>query len=160
AFLEAISEIPPDASPRAAAGSLLESARRTLQTRAAALGVLGPEGAGISEKLCAGFLDDDPFVDPLLASAVDADGCFQRSDGHSFLGLPLRLRGKTVGALLLADKEGGEAFTDDDALFAGLFAAQLAVVLGCLREATAVQRRTRFFEVLTDNAPAAMMFFD
>lgn len=48
---------------------------------------------------------------------------------RTFLGVPLRVRGATVGALYFADKHNGQLFTNEDELFATELAAQVALAV-------------------------------
>lgn len=48
---------------------------------------------------------------------------------RSFLGVPLTVRGCTVGAIYFADKHGGEPFSTEDELFATELAAQIALAV-------------------------------
>ena len=55
---------------------------------------------------------------------------------HSFLGVPIILRGVAYGNLYLTEKEDGGDFTDDDEELLALLAAQAAVAIenACLYE--------------------------
>jgi two-component system, NarL family, sensor histidine kinase DevS len=123
--------------PEAVLTRILEEARELTGAKYAALGVLDetrselkrfltmgidaathraigdlPRGRGVL-----GVLIDDPR--PLRLGDV---GEHPRSYGfpaahpemHSFLGVPILIRGEAWGNLYLAEKAGGEAFTDDD----------------------------------------------
>jgi signal transduction histidine kinase len=48
---------------------------------------------------------------------------------HSFLGVPILLRGLAYGNLYLTEKEGGEDFTEDDQELLSLLAVQVAVAI-------------------------------
>jgi two-component system, NarL family, sensor histidine kinase DevS len=48
---------------------------------------------------------------------------------HSFLGVPILLRGVAYGNLYLTEKEGGDAFTEEDEELVTLLAAQAAVAV-------------------------------
>src|ERR671935_2782473 len=48
---------------------------------------------------------------------------------HSFLGVPILLRGVAYGNLYLTEKQGGEDFTDEDEELVSLLAAQAAVAI-------------------------------
>jgi signal transduction histidine kinase len=76
---------------------------------------------------------------------------------HSFLGVPLKMKGHAIGALYLADKEGEGGFTEDDQELVSLLASQAAVAIENARlyqEAMAVaamEERERIAHDLHDN---------
>jgi GAF domain-containing protein/two-component sensor histidine kinase len=62
---------------------------------------------------------------------------------HSLLGLPIVYKGRTIGDLYLADKEGGGEFTQEDQDAVTLFAAQAAVAIEKARLYEEERRRTQ-----------------
>jgi signal transduction histidine kinase len=130
---------------------IVEAAARVTGARYAALGVIDPTGSGLERFVTYGITPDvqkqigDPphgrgilgvliqDARPLRLHDLSQD---PRSVGfppghppmHSFLGVPIVLRGVAFGNLYLTEKEGGD-FTDDDEDLATLLAAQAAVAV-------------------------------
>lgn len=59
---------------------------------------------------------------------------------HSFLGVPLLVKGRVVGDLYLTEKEGGESFTERDQRIVELFALHAAIAIDNARLHEQVQR--------------------
>jgi signal transduction histidine kinase len=72
---------------------------------------------------------------------------------HSFLGVPVLLRGVAFGNLYLAEKDGGD-FTEGDEEVVTLLAAQAAVAIDNARLYEAATRRSRQLESLNEIASA------
>jgi len=113
----------------------------------AAIGTL-PSGRGIL-----GVLIED--AKPLRLADITDD---RRSVGfppnhppmHSFLGVPVLLRGVAYGNLYLTEKEGGAEFTDDDQELVTLLAAQAAVAIENARLYESATRWLRQLESLNE----------
>jgi putative nucleotidyltransferase with HDIG domain len=78
----------------------------------------------------------------------------------SFLGVPLRARGKTLGALLAYDKDGGKPFTEQDEVFLDLLATAVAAGVQGGRAAISAEESMTLFPrgalaVLTQRRPEA-----
>ena len=69
---------------------------------------------------------------------------------HSFLGVPIILRGVAYGNLYLTEKEDGGDFTDDDEELLALLAAQAAVAIENARLYESATRWLRQLELLTE----------
>jgi signal transduction histidine kinase len=69
---------------------------------------------------------------------------------HTFLGVPILLRGVAYGNLYLTEKEGGEQFTEEDEDLVRLLAAQAAVAIENARLYEAATRWSRRLESLTE----------
>ena len=69
---------------------------------------------------------------------------------HSFLGVPILLRGVAYGNLYLTEKEGGEDFTEEDEELVPLLAAQAAVAIENARLYEAATRWSRQLESLNE----------
>jgi len=69
---------------------------------------------------------------------------------HSFLGVPILLRGVAYGNLYLTEKEDGAAFTDVDEELVSLLAAQAAVAIENARLYESATRWLRQLESLTE----------
>jgi signal transduction histidine kinase len=130
---------------------IVEAAARVTGAQYAALGVIDPAGSGLERFVTFGMSNDvqmqigDPphgrgilgvlihDARPLRLHDLAED---PRSVGfppghppmHSFLGVPIRLRGVAYGNLYLTEKEGGD-FTDEDEELVTLLAAQAAVAV-------------------------------
>jgi two-component system, NarL family, sensor histidine kinase DevS len=131
---------------------IADSAAEVTGARYAALGVIDPSGTGLERFVTHGVddrtrseIDEDPHgrgilgvlikdVRPLRLHDLTED---PRSVGfppghpsmHTFLGVPIMLRGVAYGNLYLTEKEGGADFTDSDEEVLTLLAAQAAVAI-------------------------------
>lgn len=145
---------------------LVESARRVVGARYAALGVLEPGGDGLARFLWSGIDDLTAMnigrlpggrgllgrliTDP-QPLRVEHIGEHPSSAGfpaghppmHTFLGVPVRLGEEVYGNLYLTDREGG-AFTETDERIALVLAAQAAAAISNAR--TAAEERERITE--------------
>ncbi len=142
---------------------LVESARRVVGARYAALGVLDPAGSGLSRFVWSGIDDltamnigrlpggrgllgrliTDPRplrVDDITAHASSAGLPPGHPPMRTFLGVPVRLGDEVYGNLYLTDREGGP-FTEDDERLALVLAAQAAVAIANSRSAAAERAR-------------------
>ena len=73
---------------------------------------------------------------------------------HTFLGVPVMLRGVAYGNLYLSEKEGESDFTESDEEVVSLLAAQAAVAIENARLYEAATRRSRQLESLNEIATA------
>ena len=78
----------------------------------------------------------------------------------SFLGVPVRLRGRHVGNLYLSDKEGGGEFSDNDEEILVMFASQAAAAIANARTHRDEQRARADLETLIDTSPVGVVVFD
>ena len=78
----------------------------------------------------------------------------------TFQGTHMRYRGAHVGNFYLAEKEGGEAFTDEDEEVLALFAAQAATAIANARTYRAEQRARADLEALVETSPVGVAVFD
>jgi signal transduction histidine kinase len=69
---------------------------------------------------------------------------------HSFLGVPVMLRGVAYGNLYLTEKEGGEDFTDEDQELVTLLASQAAVAIENARLYESAMQWSRQLESLIE----------
>jgi signal transduction histidine kinase len=131
---------------------IVEAAAHVTGARYAALGVIDPAGTAL-ERFIAHGIDTDTHAAigdlprgrgilgilirdarPLRLHDIGEDS---RSVGfppnhppmHTFLGVPILLRGVSYGNLYLTEKEDGEDFSDDDEEVVTLLAAQAAVAV-------------------------------
>jgi signal transduction histidine kinase len=136
---------------------LIEQACELTRARYGALGVLNAEGSGLSDFVFAGVSDEVarrighlPEGRGLLGAVIHEGRAIRvaelRSDPRSvgfplhhptmtsFLGIPLRIGREVFGNFYLCDKDGGEAFTDEDERLLELFGAQSALAVGYARQ--------------------------
>jgi signal transduction histidine kinase len=137
ALLDAVVSIESDLDLSNVLRRITEAACTLTSARYGALGVIDPEGTGLSDFIPVGVAADtigrigDPpvgegilgvlILDPRplrmtdLTAHPDAGGF---PPGHppmrSFLGVPLLVRGEVFGNLYLADKRGSDRFTEED----------------------------------------------
>ena len=96
-----------------------------------------------------------------LASHLDALGIATAPILHrSYLGAPIRHRGVNVGHFYLANKEGGEGFTDEDEETLVLFASQAATAIANAQAYRDERRARADLEALVDTSPVGVAVFD
>ncbi len=78
----------------------------------------------------------------------------------TFLGAPIRHRGTLMGNFYLADKKGGQEFTDQDEETLVMFANQAALVIANARQHREEQRARADLEALVDTSPVGVVVFD
>ena len=78
----------------------------------------------------------------------------------TFLGTPMHHRDVHVGNFFLADKEGGQAFTDEDEEVLVLFASQAATAIGNARTHRDEQRARAHLEALVETLPVGVIVFE
>ena len=83
-----------------------------------------------------------------------------RLPSKTFQGTPMRHRGVHVGNFYLVDKEGGEAFTDEDEEILVLFASQAATAIANARTYRAEQRARADLEALIETSPVGVVVFE
>ena len=83
-----------------------------------------------------------------------------RLPSRAFQGTPMRHRGVHVGNFYLVEKEGGEAFTDEDEEVLVLFASQAATAIANARTYRAEQRARAGLEALIETSPVGVVVFE
>ena len=83
-----------------------------------------------------------------------------RLPSKTFQGTPMRHRGVHVGNFYLVEKEGGEAFTDEDEEILVLFASQAATAIANARTYRAERRARADMEALLETSPVGVVVFD
>ena len=78
----------------------------------------------------------------------------------SFLGSPIRHRGRHVGNVNVTDKEGGGAFTQDDEETLAMFASQAAMAIANARRHQEEQRARTDLETLINTSPVGVVVFN
>ncbi len=137
---------------RAVLARVVETAKDVIGSRYAALGVLNEEGTGLSDFVFRGLSEDHrakigelPVGRGLLGALITDPRPVRlkdlsrdpRSVGfpshhppmNSFLGVPVRSKGKVFGNLYLTEKIGGVEFTEEDERLAVALAAQAGVAV-------------------------------
>ena len=84
----------------------------------------------------------------------------ERLPSKTFQGTPMHHRGDHVGNFYLVEKEGGEAFTDEDEEVLVLFASQAATAIANARTYRAEQRAHAGLEALIETSPVGVVVFD
>jgi signal transduction histidine kinase len=148
--------------------------------RYGALGVLNPDGASLRDFIYVGVPEATAKaighlpVGKGLLGAVIREGRTIRAPqlaadarssgfppGHppmtSFLGVPLRVGPRIFGNFYLTDKQGGTAFTEDDARLLERFSTQASLTLAYARQAE--QQERRLFETVVQHAPHGIVYF-
>jgi signal transduction histidine kinase len=158
---------------------LVDAARELAGARYAAIGVPDGDGgfgrfitSGMSDELIAS-LGELPRQHGLLGAILESAVAHRTTDiredprfrgwwpdAHpsmsSFLGVPIVARGNVAGAFYLTDKEGAEAFSDDDQALIETFAAHAALAIENARlhersrELSIVEERNRLARELHD----------
>ena len=78
----------------------------------------------------------------------------------SFLAFPVLHRGRRVGSVFLAEKEGGREFTREDEETLALFASQAAMAIANAQRHREEQRARAGLETLVDTSPVGVVVFD
>ena len=155
---------------------IVRAAASVVNARYAALGVIGPAGT-VSDFIQVGFDADTVeaigslpegrgvlahMVAQPVALRLDDLGAHPTSYGfpphhppmHTFLGVPVRVRGELFGNLYLTEKNGGEPFTEDDEEAVVALAAAAGVAIGNARLYERTRGRERWQRAVTeiDNA--------
>ena len=91
--------------------------------------------------------------EPLIVEDIERDERFQRTSqekygGASSLCAPLTIKNKVIGVINMANKEGGEIFTENDLRLLTTFASQAAVVVDDANQFEKNRRRLIEFEIL------------
>ncbi len=82
------------------------------------------------------------------------------SEKVSFMAFPVLHRGDRVGGIYLAEKDGGEEFTQEDEETLELFAAQAAMAIANARRHREELRARANLETLIDTSPVGVVVFD
>jgi signal transduction histidine kinase len=152
---------------------VVESAAELTGARYAALGVLDPSGARLERFLTHGVdaqmhaaIGEPPRGRGILGALITETATLRlhdltrdpRSVGfppnhppmHSFLGVPVLLRGVAFGNLYLTEKEGGSDFTEEDEELVSVLSGQAAVAIENARLYEAATRWSRQLESLNE----------
>jgi PAS domain S-box-containing protein len=150
------------------------------QARYGALGVLRPDGASLQDFIYVGIPEETataighlPTGRGLLGAVIREARTVRVADmsrdprsvgfppGHppmkSFLGVPLRVGDQAFGNFYLADKQGVDEFTKEDARLLESFSAQASLTVAYARQVQ--QEERRLFEAVVKYAPHGIAFF-
>jgi len=95
--------------------------------------------------------------EPLIVTDVEQDPRFRRINKErygaaSLLCCPLRIKNRVIGVINMANKEGGETFTENDLRMLTTFATQAAVAVDDANQFEKNRRRLVEFEILDEIA--------
>lgn len=158
---------------------IVMAATELVDARYGALGVIDPDGSGLSEFIHVGMdhavadgIDHHPRGEGILGLLVEHPVPIRLDDlsshpssvgfpsGHpamrSFLGVPVRVRGEAFGNLYLSDKLGGGSFTSEDERTVMALAAAAAVAIENARLYESTRQKQRWQSALTDVADAVL----
>lgn len=144
--------------------SMVEAARELTSAEYAALGVLNPERTELERFIYLGIDDatkrrigDLPRGRGVLGELIREPVPLRLRDVnehphaygfppghppmHSFLGVPITVRGETFGNLYMTEKQGGEEFDDDDEMAARTLATWAGVAIENARLYTSLSER-------------------
>jgi signal transduction histidine kinase len=164
--------------PDAVLDRILEEARIATGARYAALGVLNDERTELSRFITLGIdaharatIGDPPRGRGVLGVLIAKPAPVRLNDVsshpesygfpsghpamHTFLGVPIMIRGKAWGNLYLADKLGGEEFTEDDEEVAVILADLAATAIENARLYHSSEQRREQLEVAVMGLEAA-----
>jgi signal transduction histidine kinase len=173
ALLEASMAIASDLSLESLLQRLVSAAAELTGARYAALGVIDPNGQQLERFVTAGIDDETyraigepPQGRGILGALISEAAPLRlhdltddpRSVGfpanhppmHTFLGVPILLRGVAYGNFYLTEKADGEDFTEDDQEIVSLLAAQAAVAIENARLYEASTQWSRQLESLNE----------
>ncbi|MFC9650192.1 MULTISPECIES: GAF domain-containing protein [unclassified Streptomyces] len=149
---------------------ICETAAELADARYAAIGVVDEEGEGLSDFVTYGASEDvarrigrrPDGRSGLLGALIRDPGPIALTDlttdpravgfplGHppmrTFLGVPVRLRDRTIGNFYLADKAGGGEFNDSDLRLLRVLATEAGVAIGNARLYEAARQRERWID--------------
>ncbi|MBV8955515.1 MAG: GAF domain-containing sensor histidine kinase [Solirubrobacterales bacterium] len=158
---------------------LLDAARELGGARYAALGIPDGEGgfrrflvAGMSDELVA-EMGPLPRTHGMLGAMLAAPGPFRTEDIHqdprfrgwwprqhpdmrSFLGVPIVAEGEVIGAFYLTEKQGADAFDEDDQQLIQVLAAHAAIAITNAR----LYERSQELSVLSERNRLALELHD
>ncbi|MBV8527600.1 MAG: GAF domain-containing sensor histidine kinase, partial [Candidatus Dormibacteraeota bacterium] len=152
---------------------LVEVAVQLTGARYGAIGVINEDGTGLDDFITTGIGDDEraeighlPQGRGILGVLIrDAHslrlreiGADPRSYGfpaqhppmHSFLGAPVRSRGRVFGNIYLTEKQGSVEFTEEDEEALNVLATQAGVAIENARLLDDSERRSRSLEAITE----------
>ncbi|AUY54693.1 GAF domain-containing protein [Streptomyces sp. CB01881] len=166
-LLEAVLAVGRELDLAQALHRIVEAAADLVDARYAALGVIGSDGHTLSQFLTVGLTPEEiaaigplpsgrgilgelishprPLRCPVLAEHPASVGFpANHPPMHTFLGVPVRVRGEVFGNLYLTDKRGGLDFDADDEAVIATLAVAAGVAIDNARLYEEAQRRQRW----------------
>ena len=161
----------------------VESTRRLTGARYGIISTVVEAGEPSGHVCLSGFTEQEqreraawPHKEPMFAHLcsvpgplrVDDFASYVRSVGfeplpsfaHAFMATPMRHRGELVGMFFLAEKPGGEGFTDDDEEVMMIFASQAAAAIANARTYRSERHSRADLEALVETSPVGVVVFD
>jgi PAS domain S-box-containing protein len=149
---------------------LVDGARVLVDAEHAGLGILAPSGLAFDPWVWSGLGGNEPRPTGVLVTVAREGRVVRVADARkdvrysglsvhqpevvSFLGVPIRHRGASVGSLCCANRRGGGGFTFEDEQAVAVLAAQAGVAV---HHATVDTERARWASIV-EHAPFAMWF--
>ncbi|MFI6151342.1 GAF domain-containing protein [Kitasatospora sp. NPDC051170] len=166
-LLEAVLSVGRELDLTQALRRIVEAAAVLVDARYAALGVIGPDGQSLSQFHTVGMSEEEiaeigPYPtgkgilgelirhpEPLQLAELSAHASSYGFPAnhpvmHTFLGVPVRIRGEVFGNLYLAEKHGGAQFDSDDETVITTLAVAAGVAIDNARLYEESQRQQRW----------------
>ncbi|MET7359672.1 GAF domain-containing protein [Streptomyces sp. NPDC005562] len=137
-LLDAVLDVGTELELRATLQHIVDSAARLTGAGLGTLGVDAPGLDGPAELFVAGRPARHPDAVPTVSPAATADGTALR--------VPIEVHDEPFGTLLLAHKERGGTFTDEDQQLLRVLASQAGIAIGNARLFEAARQRERWIE--------------
>ncbi|MEU1331434.1 GAF domain-containing protein [Streptomyces sp. NPDC005865] len=137
-LLDAVLDVGTELELRATLQHIVDSAARLTGAGLGTLGVDAPGLDGPAELFVAGGPARHPDGVPTVSPAATADGTALR--------VPIEVHDEPFGTLLLAHKERGGTFTDEDQQLLRVLASQAGIAIGNARLFEAARQRERWIE--------------
>ncbi|MEU1144286.1 GAF domain-containing protein [Streptomyces sp. NPDC005901] len=137
-LLDAVLDVGTELELRATLQHIVDSAARLTGAGLGTLGVDAPGLDGPAELFVAGGPARHPEGVPTVSPAATADGTALR--------VPIEVHDEPFGTLLLAHKERGGTFTDEDQQLLRVLASQAGIAIGNARLFEAARQRERWIE--------------
>ncbi|MFC1413234.1 GAF domain-containing protein [Streptacidiphilus sp. N1-12] len=168
-LLEAVMSVGRELDLAQALRRIVEAAAVLVDARYAALGVIGPDGEHLSQFLTVGLAQDQideigrlPSGHGILGELIRHPESLRLTElsshpasygfpahhppMHTFLGVPVRIRGQVFGNLYLTDKHGGQDFDADDEAVIATLAVAAGVAIDNARLYEEAQRRQAWLQ--------------
>nr|WP_229698344.1 GAF domain-containing protein [Wenjunlia tyrosinilytica] len=134
-LLEGVLSVGSGLELRATLDRVVLTASDLVGAECAALGVVGPDGHGLSE---------------LITHGIDKSTIEGIGDGHPpkgpFLAVPIKVQDEIFGNLYLTDKRDGDSFNDEDLQIVQVLAAAAGIAVGNARLYETVRQRERWID--------------
>jgi signal transduction histidine kinase len=178
-LLEAVLVIGGELELQVVLHKIVEAAARLVDAEYGALGVIDPDGEGLSQFITVGIDEEGiraigsyPTGRGILGEVIQAPAALRlddlgqhpRSSGfppnhppmHTFLGVPVRVRSMVFGNLYLTEKRGGLPFDEEDEAIVLALAGAAGLAIANARLYDETLRRERWLEA-TSNITTALL---